>query len=282
MKNSLVDKFLTLPQYFIPQHLLSRLILKLTRLEMGWLTHWVIRRFIKFYGVDMSIAQSSDISHYASFNQFFTRALKSNARPLANNAEIVSPVDGEISQIGQIQNGSLLQAKGRYFQLNDLLAGHKVDLFKQALFTTLYLSPKDYHRIHMPMTGQVTDMVYVPGRLFSVNQRTARVVPNLFARNERVICFFDTKLGPMALILVGALFVGSMETIWAGTVAPSSQVKHWHYENGPILERGVEMGRFNMGSTVILLLDANRLQWLRELKAHNQVLMGQALAHLVK
>ncbi len=282
MKNSLADRFLTLPQYFIPQHLLSRLILKLTRLEMGWLTHWVIRRFIKFYGVDMSIAQSSDISHYASFNQFFTRALKSNARPLANNAEIVSPVDGEISQIGQIQNGSLLQAKGRYFQLNDLLAGHKVDLFKQALFTTLYLSPKDYHRIHMPMTGQVTDMVYVPGRLFSVNQRTARVVPNLFARNERVICFFDTKLGPMALILVGALFVGSMETVWAGTVAPSSQVKHWHYENGPILERGVEMGRFNMGSTVILLLDANRLQWLRELKAHNQVLMGQALAHLVK
>lgn len=283
MKNSLGDRFLTLPQYLIPQHLLSRMILKLTRLKMGWLSHCVIRCFIKYYGVDMSIAQSSDVSHYASFNQFFTRALKPDARPLANNAEIVSPVDGEISQIGQIQNGSLLQAKGRDFQLNDLLAGHKVELFKQALFSTLYLSPKDYHRIHMPITGQLTDMVYVPGRLFSVNQRTARVVPNLFARNERVICFFETELGQMALILVGALFVGSMETVWAGTVTPSkfSQIEHWHYENGPVLERGIEMGRFNMGSTVIVLLDANRLQWLSELKPLNQVLMGQALAHLV-
>jgi phosphatidylserine decarboxylase len=282
MKNSLGDIFLTLPQYIIPQHLLSRLILKLTRLEMGGLSHWVIRRFIKFYGVDMSIAQSSDVSHYASFNKFFTRALNPHARPLANNAEIVSPVDGEISQIGQIQNGSLLQAKGHDFQLNDLLAGHKVELFKEALFSTLYLSPKDYHRIHMPMTGQLTDMVYVPGRLFGVNQRTARVVPNLFARNERVICFFETELGQMALILVGALFVGSMETVWAGTVTPNelSQVEHWHYENGPVLERGIEMGRFNMGSTVILLLDANRLQWLRELKSGDQVLMGQALANI--
>ncbi len=278
MKNSLADRFLTLPQYLIPQHLLSRLILKLTRLELGGLSHWVIRRFIKSYNVDMSIAQYPDVSHYASFNKFFTRALNPEARPLADN--IVSPVDGEISQFGKIQNGSLLQAKGRDFQLNELLAEHKVALFQNALFCTVYLSPKDYHRIHMPMTGKLTDMVYVPGRLFSVNQRTARVVPNLFARNERVICFFETELGQMALILVGALNVGSMETVWAGTVTPNklSQVEHWHYENGPVLERGVEMGRFNMGSTVILLLDANHLQWLSELKPQNKVLMGQALA----
>jgi phosphatidylserine decarboxylase len=281
MKNSLGEQFLTLPQYLIPQHLLSRIILKLTRLEISGLSQWVIKRFIKSYNVDMSIAQSSDVSHYASFNKFFTRALNSDARPLANNAEIVSPVDGEISQIDQIQNGSLLQAKGRDFQLNELLAQHKVALFNDALFCTVYLSPKDYHRIHMPMTGKLTDMVYVPGCLFSVNQRTARVVPNLFARNERVICFFETEMGQMALILVGALFVGSMETVWAGTVTPNklSQVEHWHYENGAVLERGVEMGRFNMGSTVILLLNANHLQWLSELKAGNKVLMGQALAH---
>lgn len=283
MKNALSDQLLTLPQYLIPQHLLSRLILKLTRLQMGAITHWVIRRFIKYYGVDMNIAQSADVRDYASFNQFFTRTVKSRARPL-DEAEIVCPVDAEISQIGQIDNGSLLQAKGRYFQLNELLGGQAkmVNLFEQGLFCTLYLSPKDYHRIHIPMTGRLTDMVYVPGRLFSVNQRTSRVVPNLFARNERVICLFETALGPMALILVGALFVGSMETVWAGTVTPNrlSQIEHWHYseKTAPVLQRGAEMGRFNMGSTVIVLLDANQVAWLPEWAAQEHILMGQSLA----
>jgi phosphatidylserine decarboxylase len=277
MKNALSDRFLTLPQYLIPQHLLSRLILKLTRLQMGAITHWVIRRFIKYYGVDMNIAQSPDVRDYASFNQFFTRALK--PRPL-DDAEIISPVDAEISQIGQIDNGSLLQAKDRSFHLNDLLAGHAVNLFKQGLFCTLYLSPKDYHRIHIPTTGRLTDMVYVPGRLFSVSQRTTRVVPNLFARNERVICLFETDFGPMALILIGAIFVGSIETVWAGTVTPNrlTQIEHWHYNDKLVLQRGAEMGRFNMGSTVIILLDANRVAWLPELAAPNKVLMGQGLA----
>lgn len=283
MKNALSDQLLTLPQYLLPQHLLSRLMLKFTRLQMGAVTHWLIKRVIKHYGVDMSIAQSSEVRDYASFNQFFTRALKPSARPLAE-AEIVSPVDAEISQIGQIDNGSLLQAKGRSFQLNELLGGHTemVNLFKQGLFCTLYLSPKDYHRIHMPTTGRLTDMVYVPGRLFSVNQRTARSVPNLFARNERVICLFDTELGPMALILVGAIFVGSIETVWAGMVAPNrlSKIEHWQYSENmaPVLQRGIEMGRFNMGSTVIVLLDANRVAWLPNLKGQNKVLMGQGLA----
>ncbi len=276
MKNEL----LTLPQYLIPQHFLSRIVLKLTRLKMGKLTHWMIRRFIQHYKIDMSIAQSSEIRDYPSFNQFFTRALKPSARPL-DKADILSPVDAEISQQGKIDNGTLLQAKGRNFQLNDLLAGQTdmVDLFKQGLFCTLYLSPKDYHRIHIPTTGRLTDMVYVPGRLFSVNQRTSEVVPNLFARNERVICLFETEFGPMAVILVGALFVGSIETVWEGVVTPnaSSKIERWHYpENtAPVLQRAAEMGRFNMGSTVIMLLDAKRLEWL---PTQNKVLMGQRLA----
>jgi len=281
MRNALSDQFLTLPQYLIPQHLLSRLILKLTRLQMGAVSHWMIKRFIKYYGVDMNIAQSTNVRDYASFNQFFTRALNAKARPL-DEAELISPVDAEISQIGQIDNGSLLQAKGRSYYLNTLLGGNAkmVNLFKQALFCTLYLSPKDYHRIHMPVTGLLTDMLYVPGRLFSVNQRTARVIPNLFARNERVICLFETEFGPMALILVGAIFVGSIETVWAGTVTPNrlSQIEHWHYSEKTVLQRGAEMGRFNMGSTVIVLLDANHLKWLPELAPSNKILMGQGLA----
>jgi phosphatidylserine decarboxylase len=282
MKNLLSDQLLTLPQYLIPQHFLSRLILKLTRLQWGAVTHWIIKRFIKFYGVDMNIAQSPEVHDYASFNLFFTRVLKPTARPFAD-AEIISPVDGAISQIGQIDSGSLLQAKGRYFQLTELLGGQTeiANLFKQGLFCTLYLSPKDYHRIHTPMTGRLTDMVYVPGRLFSVNQRTTRVVPNLFARNERVICLFETAFGPMALILVGAIFVGCIETVWAGTVTPnrSSQIQHWRYpeKTAPFLQRGEEMGRFNMGSTVIVLLDANHLAFLSDLGTQN-ILMGEGLA----
>ncbi|WP_253180928.1 archaetidylserine decarboxylase [Candidatus Marithrix sp. Canyon 246] len=232
----------------------------------------------------MNIAESPNISDYNSFNQFFTRSLKATARPLAAT-DIISPVDAQISQIGKINNGSLIQAKGRYFQLDDLLAGQTdmVNLFKQGLFTTLYLAPKDYHRIHMPITGRLKDMVYVPGRLFSVNQRTSRAVPNLFARNERVICLFETELGPMAMILVGALFVGSIDTVWAGTVAPSrlSSIKRWNYSE-PVLEKGAEMGRFNMGSTVIILHDAQHVAWLSELKPQQNLNMGEGLAQALR
>jgi len=271
-------------QYIIPQHLLSRVVLKFTRLKLGVFTHWLIKRFINLYKVDMNIVESPNINDYNSFNHFFTRSLKATARPLAAT-DIISPVDGQISQIGQINNGSLIQAKGRDFQLDDLLAGQTdmVKLFKQGLFTTLYLAPKDYHRIHMPITGRLTDMVYVPGRLFSVNQRTSRAVPNLFARNERVICLFETELGPMAMILVGALFVGSIDTVWAGTIAPSrlSSVKRWNYSE-PVLERGAEMGRFNMGSTVIVLHDAQHVAWLSELKPQQNLNMGEGLAQALR
>jgi len=271
-------------QYIIPQHLLSRVVLKFTRLKLGVFTHWLIKRFINVYKVDMNIAESANISDYNSFNQFFTRSLKATARPLAAT-DIISPVDAQISQIGKINNGSLIQAKGRDFQLDDLLAGQTdmVNLFKQGLFTTLYLAPKDYHRIHMPITGRLTAMVYVPGRLFSVNQRTSRAVPNLFARNERVICLFETELGPMAMILVGALFVGSIDTVWQGTVAPSrlSSIKRWNYSE-PVLEKGVEMGRFNMGSTVIILHDAQHVAWLSELKPQQNIKLGEGLAQALR
>lgn len=280
----LKDTLFTLPQYIIPQHLLSRVVLKFTRLKLGGFTHWLIKRFIKLYKVNMDIVESANIHDYSSFNQFFTRKLKTDARPLAAT-DVISPVDAQISQIGQINNGSLIQAKGREFQLDDLLAGQTdmVNLFKQSLFTTLYLAPKDYHRIHMPITGRLTDMVYVPGRLFSVNQRTSRAVPNLFARNERVICLFETELGPMAMILVGALFVGSIETVWAGTVAPSSlsKITRWNYSK-PALEKGAEMGRFNMGSTVIILHDAQHVAWLSELKSEQSIKMGEGLAQALR
>lgn len=281
MKDLLKKWFFVMPQFVIPHHLLSRLIQKLTRLQMGAVTHWLIKRFIKHYNVDMNIVQLAEARNYASFNQFFTRSLKPTARPLAQT-EIICPVDAKISQIGQIDQGTLFQAKGHNFQLVDLLGGDAkmANLFQQGLFCTLYLSPKDYHRIHIPTTGRLIDMVYVPGRLFSVNQTTTQVVSNLFARNERVICRFETDLGPMALVLVGALFVGCMETVWAGTVTPNrlSAVERWHYAEKNILQRGAEMGRFNMGSTVIVLLDGKQVAWLPDLKAQDNLLMGQGLA----
>jgi len=280
---SISDQLKTLPQYLIPHHLLSRMVHKFTRLKLGKTTQWMIQRFIRLYNIDMSIVENPNIQDYASFNEFFTRKLKPSARPLSKTG-IISPVDGEISQIGRVGNQRLFQAKGHRFQLFDLMGGNidLTDLFQNGLFCTIYLSPKDYHRIHIPMTGQLTDMIYVPGRLFSVNERTSRVVPNLFARNERVICLFNTELGPMALILVGALFVGSIKTTWAGEVAPSrsSSLQHWQYpsENTKIFQRGDEIGQFNMGSTVILLLDGKRIEWLSEYAKHSKLRMGQILA----
>lgn len=276
-----LDLLKIFPQFLLPHHLLSRGVYSLTRLEGGRLTHWMIRKFIQRYRIDMSITQSPDIQSYHSFNQFFTRALKASARPLAPTG-ILSPVDGEISQIGSIQDSLLLQAKGRWFSLEELLGGDPaiVTPFKNGLFCTLYLSPKDYHRIHMPCTGRLTDMVYIPGRLLSVNPPTTRVVPKLFARNERLICLFDTEMGPLALILVGALFVGNLETTWTGPLPSAHHPHHWQYapETAPFLLRGAEMGRFNMGSTVILLLDAQHAHWLPEYTPQCKVLMGNLLA----
>ncbi len=283
----MINQLKVIPQYLIPQHLLSRLMFKLTRWPGGAVTRWLIKRFIQHYEIDMNIAASSDIRDYATFNQFFTRTLKPSARPLASEGPIC-PVDGQLSQVGVIEGKRMLQAKGHWFTLEELLGGAAqwANVFEGSLFCTLYLSPRDYHRIHIPVTGRLTEMIYVPGRLFSVNQATTEVVPNLFARNERVICFFETEVGPMAVILVGALFVGSLETVWAGTLTPpyGSEIKRWYYssDTAPVLTRGEELGRFNMGSTVILLLGAQQVAWLPELTAGKTLLMGQPLAKMLR
>lgn len=271
-------------QYALPHHLLSSLMLRITRIRIGWLKNLAITTFIRVFRVKMAEAAEPNPHAYPDFNHFFTRALASDARPLAGGEnDLVCPVDGTLSQLGKIEHITLFQAKGRYYSLASLLADHSgaITNFQNGSFATLYLSPRDYHRIHMPMTGTLQEMFYVPGRLFSVNPTTVERVPNLFARNERVVCLFDTACGPMAMILVGAIFVASIETVWHGTVTPprGKQVHHWDYRQHPVtLQRGDEMGRFNMGSTVILLFGEDAVNFSEELIAESAVQMGQKIA----
>ena len=248
-------------QRVLPHHLISGLVFRVTRWRAPW-TAWLIRRFARTFGVDLSEAAVSDPAAYPSFNAFFTRALAADARPLdGDESTWVSPVDGRISQIGHVQSGNLLQAKGRDYTVLELLGGDEAlaGEFAEGSFATLYLSPGDYHRIHMPVSGRLTEMVHVPGRLFSVNTGTVAEIPRLFARNERLVCRFETDAGPMVMVLVGAINVSAIETVWAGLVTPSPQrqIGRWIYreEDGLSirLARGAEMGRFNMGSTVIVL-----------------------------
>lgn len=273
----------TLPQYLLPHHFLSKAMSKLTHSECKVWKNLFIKTVINLYNVDMSEAKDQDIDHYASFNQFFTRELKEGARsfPTATNA-IACPADGAVSQAGNIKDGQIFQAKGKFFSAVDLLGGdtERAQPFSDGIFTTIYLSPKDYHRLHMPFTGTLREMIHIPGRLFSVNTATTNSVPGLFARNERVACIFDTEAGPMALVLVGAIFVSSVETVWHGVVTPPtiSSVRDWRYpEKAPVLERGQEMGRFNMGSTIIVLFGKDRVQWEDLLQANQQVRLGEII-----
>ncbi|QWF69474.1 phosphatidylserine decarboxylase [Methylomonas paludis] len=271
------------PQYILPQHLLSGWMSKLTHCENRWFKNLFIRLIIKLYGVNLSEAQSEDLSDYASFNAFFTRELKADVRSLAGAANaIASPADGAISQLGRIEAGQIFQAKGHHYTVQDLLGGdaEQAKLFANGSFATIYLSPKDYHRLHMPFAGVLKEMVHVPGKLFSVNTVTVGVVPGLFARNERVVCLFDTEIGPMALILVGAIFVNSIETVWHGVVTPPTLAapRSWQYQQyAPILSKGAEMGRFNMGSTIIVLFGENAVQWRDNLQAGTVVRLGESL-----
>lgn len=265
-------------QYVLPQHLLSRVVYRLTRSRIRWLKDALISAFMRGFHPDLSDAQVSDPHAYSSFNSFFTRALRADARPGPSEpGAIASPVDGSVSQAGEIRDDRLYQAKGHDYTLGQLLAESTdhVERFRGGQFATIYLAPFNYHRIHMPLEGQLSGAWHVPGSLFSVNQTTAALVPSLFARNERVICQFESPVGPFALILVGALFVGSMRTVWHGEVTPSRSA-------GPTplapdaavplrLPRGAEMARFNMGSTVILLLPPGMGSW------HPQVAPGQSL-----
>lgn len=281
----LTDWLKVLPQYPLPQHALSRIVHRLTRSENPAFKDWLIRGLARRFAIDMSSALQPDLSAYPSFNAFFTRALREDARPLAS-AGAVCPVDGSVSQCGSIQDGRIFQAKGRSFSTYELMGGESdlAQLFDAGSFATLYLSPRDYHRIHMPLAGTLHQMVHVPGRLFSVNPPTTRAVPRLFARNERVVTVFETEIGPMALVLVGALFVASIETVWAGEVTPphTDQVRRWDYpvtgELALNLERGAEMGRFNMGSTVIVLFAKDAATWTESIVPGEPVRMGQSLA----
>ena len=276
------DRLAVLPQYLLPQQLLTRFAGRIASAQAGGLTTALIRRFVARYQVDMSEAANPDIASYASFNDFFTRALRPGLRPLADAAAIC-PVDGAVSQLGPIERDQIFQAKGHHYSTKALLGGDAqlAARFQDGHFATIYLSPRDYHRIHMPCDGRLLRMEHVPGALFSVNPTTARGVPGLFARNERVVCMFDTPLGPMALVLVGATIVGSMATVWHGQVNPprTGQPRRWDYADQQImLRQGEEMGRFLLGSTVVLLFARGALQFEPGWAAARPVRLGEAMA----
>ena len=280
------DHLRNLPQYFLPQRLLTYLVYLLTRVQTTWFKNSLINSFIKLFKVDMSEAQESNPGAYKDFNQFFTRPLKPKARPIAMQNHIVcSPVDGTVSQAGIIADDNIFQAKDRDFSLTKLLGDdeHYAVIFQGGHFATIYLSPRDYHRIHMPTGGKLRAMAHIPGSLFSVSPLSTRTVRSLFARNERLVTIFDTKLGPMGLVLVGAINVASIETVWSGAITPplGKQVRRWSYpDTGPesiILGKGAEMGRFNMGSTVIVLFSEDAITWDAAIQPEATVRMGTKL-----
>lgn len=277
-----VSRLAVLPQYLYPKQALTELAGRMASSQRGALTTKTIRWFVAKYGVDMSEAADPDISHYATFNDFFTRALKPGARPLAD-AELICPVDGSISQFGPMDRDRILQAKGHHYTTTALVGGDEAlaAQFEHGSYATLYLSPKDYHRIHMPCDGRLTRMIHVPGELFSVNPGTALGVPGLFARNERVVCVFDGPRGPWVLVLVGATIVGSMATVWHGVVTPPrrQQVQEWQYADKPVaLKQGDEMGRFLLGSTVVMLFPKGDLRFNAQWRPEKTIRLGEAMA----
>lgn len=267
-------------QYILPQHGLSRVVLAATRVRTPWFKNALTRGFLSLFSVDMSEAIETDPYRYGSFNEFFTRTLRPGTRPIDADADAVaSPVDGTVSECGAIDKDRLMQAKGRDYTLGELLAEQPwASTFAGGSFATIYLAPFNYHRIHMAVRGTLLDTVYVPGRLFSVNSVTAQHVPRLFARNERVLTLFDTEFGKCALVMVGALNVGSMATVWAGDITPAAGRQVTRISAPELtLEKGAELGRFNMGSTVILLFEPNSVQWHPLLRAGSVVQLGQAI-----
>jgi len=277
----LTDRFSVLPQYLLPKKALTAFGGWVATRRWGRLTTRLIAWFVKKYRVNMAEAAEPDLAAYPCFNDFFTRALAPGARPLADSTW-VCPVDGAISQFGAIAQDQIFQAKGHAYSTTALVGGDAAlaAQFENGSFATIYLSPRDYHRIHMPCDGRLTRMVYVPGDLFSVNPTTARGVPGLFARNERVVCVFDTDHGPLVLTLVGATIVGSMATVWHGVVNPPRlpQVTEWHYDSGAVtLRKGDEMGRFLLGSTVVLLWPQATLDWNPMWQSGAPVRLGESM-----
>lgn len=268
---------MTFLQYLIPQHLLSKLMFRFARIEVVWIKNSFTRWFIKNYQVNLDEAETTNVEDYLSFNEFFTRRLKPKSRPISS-ATVVAPVDGIVSQSGYIKDSQIIQAKGHHFEVSQLLAGESVSKLDNGQFSTIYLSPKDYHRVHMPFDAKLVSMRYVPGDLFSVNHKTVNKIKGIFARNERLVCRFEASFGEVVFVLVGAIFVGSIQTSWHGQITPpyGKYVKSFDYIDKEFeLNKGDELGRFNMGSTVIMLLPEGA----PELKLHSgQVLrMGQSV-----
>jgi phosphatidylserine decarboxylase len=275
------DRFAVLPQYLLPKKALTVFAGWVAGARGGRWTTALIRWFVQRYQVNMAEAANPDLASYATFNEFFTRPLKPGARPLAS-AAFICPVDGAISQFGPIARDQIFQAKGHSYSTTALVGGDAslAAQFENGSFATLYLSPRDYHRIHMPCDGTLTRMIYVPGELFSVNPTTARGVPGLFARNERVVCVFDSAQGPFVLTLVGATIVGSMATVWHGQVNPprSPQICEWHYDLGTVnLRKGDEMGRFMLGSTVVMLFPKGVLNFNPSWTPAQAIQLGEAM-----
>ncbi|KCX90821.1 archaetidylserine decarboxylase [Acinetobacter nosocomialis] len=268
-------------QNLVPQHQLSRVVGKVAASENPVLKAAVIHAFKTKYGIDLSIAEQGNALKYKSFNDFFTRALKDGVRLVDENPDsIVSPADGAISQIGKITAGEVFQAKGQSFSVEKLIGDPQLaQPFQGGEFATVYLSPRDYHRVHMPFSGTLTETLYVPGELFSVNQVTAENVPGLFARNERMVCLFDTELGRMAVVLVGAMIVAGIETVATGKVKPSGRIELQHHQLK--LEKGAELGRFYLGSTAIILFEKDKIEWEKRFKAESVVVMGERMGHTI-
>ena len=277
------QKFLKFLFFVIPHHAVSRVIYLITRLR-GPQVKPLITWFIKQYGVDMSEAEEPEITYYQTFNEFFTRSIKSSIRPIVpGDNTLACPCDGTISQAGSIRAGAIMQAKGRGYTALDLLGGDRsmAAEFADGRYATIYLAPYNYHRMHMPLDANMQKMIHVPGRLFSVAQWTVEEIPRLFARNERLVCYFKTAAGPMAMVLVGAMNVSAIETVWSGLVVPPRARKISEYDYSHTrkeIKKGAEMGRFNMGSTVILLT-GNRVEWLPHISAGQTVKMGQLIGH---
>lgn len=277
------DRLFIAFQYLVPQHTLSRMAGWLANTSISWIKDPFTRWFVKRYDINMSEAIETDPCAYSSFNNFFTRALKPEARPICDeDATIVCPADGAISQIGDIKHGRIFQAKGQDYSLLELIGGdtETAKSFEDGKFAVVYLSPRDYHRVHMPLAGTLKSMTHVPGDLFSVNDTTAENVPRLFARNERAVCVFDTEAGPMAVILVGAMIVASIETVWAGQVTPEPRtIRTTHYDDSQTFQyaTGDEMGRFKLGSTAIVLFGKDAMEWSDDFTAGSATLVGEKM-----
>ncbi|HRJ54509.1 MAG TPA: archaetidylserine decarboxylase [Candidatus Thiothrix moscowensis] len=279
---NIIDILKSWPLYILPHHFISRLVFRLTRIQCPTVVPGAIRLFSDIFKVNLEEARNPDPASYQTFNAFFTRPLRPELRPVAEGDNVlVSPVDGRVSQMGRIEDGRIFQAKGHYYSALELLGGdeNRAAAFMNGQFMTIYLSPRDYHRIHMPLSGKLLEQVYVPGRLFSVAGHTARTIPRLFARNERVVAVFDTEFGKLAMVLVGAINVAAIETVWDGLVTPPQGwgVKRQVFAD-VALAKGAEMGRFNMGSTVILLLENGNMQWESILAADQPLKLGERLA----